>query len=358
MSFPSQKTIIAHRGTTHWAPEETEAAMRWARNSGADYLEFDLQRTKDGYLIALHDATLLRTTDVAKKFENRKNAPISNFTYDELLTLDAGSWFNVAYPDRARSSFIGQDILTLADILHIAEGKRIKRDGHGKRLLLRNDKGKWETVYEKDPADNGNRPGIYPETKVPSLFPGIEQDLKKELENAGWYHEDARKLKSIEVFPHKIGVANMPERVILQTFSKESLAALHRVFVSPIPTCFLLWRGQEMGDIPDDQLDTFAQWIRYGKEQGATIIGPSIGGAPNQYADLLDSARVDIIRKAGLKIHAYTFDTEAQFLAYSRLCDGIFSNDVQSALHFYTANSTRNSDTEASITLKTLGYER
>lgn len=47
--------VIAHRGTTCWAPEETEVAMRWARNVGADCLELDLQRTKDRYLVALHD---------------------------------------------------------------------------------------------------------------------------------------------------------------------------------------------------------------------------------------------------------------------------------------------------------------
>ena len=39
---------VAHRGSTYWAPEETEAAWRWARNMGADYLESDLQVTKCG----------------------------------------------------------------------------------------------------------------------------------------------------------------------------------------------------------------------------------------------------------------------------------------------------------------------
>ena len=42
LSYLPRNIVIAHRGTTYWAPEETEAAMRWARNSGADYLELDL----------------------------------------------------------------------------------------------------------------------------------------------------------------------------------------------------------------------------------------------------------------------------------------------------------------------------
>src|SRR5690606_2414892 len=57
--------VIAHRGTIYWAPELTEAAFRWARNSAADYLELDVHRTKDGQLVVMHDKTLKRTTNVA-----------------------------------------------------------------------------------------------------------------------------------------------------------------------------------------------------------------------------------------------------------------------------------------------------
>ena len=46
--------VMAHRGSTFWAPEETESAWRWAREMGADYLESDLQCTKDGVILANH----------------------------------------------------------------------------------------------------------------------------------------------------------------------------------------------------------------------------------------------------------------------------------------------------------------
>ena len=49
LDYLPRNIVIAHRGTTYWAPEETEAAMRWARNIGADYLELDLQRTLKPY---------------------------------------------------------------------------------------------------------------------------------------------------------------------------------------------------------------------------------------------------------------------------------------------------------------------
>ena len=60
--------VIAHRGASYDAPEETEPAYLLARELGAAYLELDLQRTADGVLIAFHDDDLRRTTDVEAIF--------------------------------------------------------------------------------------------------------------------------------------------------------------------------------------------------------------------------------------------------------------------------------------------------
>ena len=60
--------VMAHRGSTYWTPEETESAWRWARETGADYLESDLQCTRDGIILANHDENLTRTTDIAEVF--------------------------------------------------------------------------------------------------------------------------------------------------------------------------------------------------------------------------------------------------------------------------------------------------
>lgn len=324
--FP-KNIVIAHRGTTFYAPEETEAAMRWARNSGAHYLEFDLQRTKDGYLVALHDESLLRTSNVKDVFPNRINDKISQFTYQELLKLNFGSWFNLKYPELAKPEFEYQDILTLEDIINIAEGKKIKRDISGKRIIRINETGKIESTYILDETDQGNRPGIYVETKIPQLYPNIEIDLKNQLESLLWYNADTNKLKVIETKPDKINVANTVNRVVLQTFSKESLIALNNTFERKLPTCFLLWRGNDStDDIPNDDLKTFEKWVNFGVENGATIIGPSIGGEPNNYVDLLTEKHYQIIRKKGLLIHAYSFDTQEQWIKYKPLCDGVFSN--------------------------------
>ena len=55
IDYLPKNIIIAHRGTEFWAPEESEAAMRWARNMGADYLECDLQKTKYDIILELHE---------------------------------------------------------------------------------------------------------------------------------------------------------------------------------------------------------------------------------------------------------------------------------------------------------------
>ena len=100
-----QNAVIAHRGTVFWAPELTEAAFRWARNTGADYVELDVQRSKDSVLIIIHDKTFNRTTDVAQKFPGRGKDPVGSFTLEEIMQLDAGSQFNIQ-PDR-ETLFIG-----------------------------------------------------------------------------------------------------------------------------------------------------------------------------------------------------------------------------------------------------------
>ena len=62
--YVPEYAVIAHRGSTFWTPEETESAYRWAREIGADYLECDMQVSKDGVVLALHDDNLKRTTNI------------------------------------------------------------------------------------------------------------------------------------------------------------------------------------------------------------------------------------------------------------------------------------------------------
>lgn len=360
--------VIAHRGSTYWAPEESEAALSWARNIGADYLEFDLQMTSDGVLIALHDDNLTRTTDIAQKFPTRKDNSVNSFTYEELLTLDIGSWFcdtDALGTERARESFRGLDVMSLEDVVMIASGYRVKRESYpnGKRITHTED-GKIVTTYEIDPNDNGNRPGIYPETKEPHLFPGIEAALKSELTRLGWYAEDATSLVELATQSDRVAIANTPQRVIVQTFSKTSLQNLNEIFADYVPLCFLLWLDPD--DISGESMqseDEYRDWVLFGKQNGATIIGPSIGGEPNNYNDLLKAEMSTIIKEQGLQTHAYSFDTNEQMTEYSpkenNLVDGWFTNRAELTLDYIQTSGIRSCSTpllDPSEVLDDLGY--
>jgi glycerophosphoryl diester phosphodiesterase len=96
--------IIAHRGASGHAPENTMAAFERAVALGAPFIETDLHLTRDARFVAIHDKTLERTT-------NGKGA-VRDFTLAELRELDAGMWF-----DR---QFMGERIPTLEEILEFA----------------------------------------------------------------------------------------------------------------------------------------------------------------------------------------------------------------------------------------------
>jgi glycerophosphoryl diester phosphodiesterase len=119
--------IIAHRGDSCHAPENTLEAARLGREAGAEAWEFDVQMTRDGVPVVLHDESLLRTTDVAARFagdpRGRDGFRVSDFDFDEIMTLDAGSWF-VAENGGPRSArdFGTLDQLGPAEIEHFRSG--------------------------------------------------------------------------------------------------------------------------------------------------------------------------------------------------------------------------------------------
>ena len=93
--------VIAHRGASEDAPENTIAAFELALEQGADALEMDVHLSKDGHPVVIHDFTLDRTTDGV--------GPVNERTVRELKRLDGGGW-------RGRS-FRGQRLQTLQEVL-------------------------------------------------------------------------------------------------------------------------------------------------------------------------------------------------------------------------------------------------
>lgn len=107
-----QPVVIGHRGAAGTAPENTVAAFKDGRASGADFIESDVQLSADGVPFLFHDDTPKRTTNVKEVFPGRENDPITSFTWVELQQLDAGSYFS--------EKFVGEKIPHFNDIARVA----------------------------------------------------------------------------------------------------------------------------------------------------------------------------------------------------------------------------------------------
>jgi glycerophosphoryl diester phosphodiesterase len=97
--------VIAHRGASGHAPENTLAAFKRAVTLGASFIETDLQLSRDARFVAIHDDTVNRTTNGQGK--------VHDLTLADLRRLDAGSWFG--------SEFTGERIPTLEEILEFSK---------------------------------------------------------------------------------------------------------------------------------------------------------------------------------------------------------------------------------------------
>lgn len=137
-------TVIAHRGASADAPENTLAAVDLAADVGADVVEVDVRVSADGELVVMHDTSLRRTTDVMLRFPDRGPWNVADLTLAEIRSLDAGSWFD--------SRYAGDAVPTLREVLDTLRG----------------------------------RVGLLLDMKAPSLHAGVAADVVDVLECSGW----------------------------------------------------------------------------------------------------------------------------------------------------------------------------
>lgn len=193
--------VVAHRGASALAPENTLPAFELAAALGADYVETDVQRSRDGVLFCFHDKTPggdLRgpeqrpervPTDVAAHFPGRVREPVGGFTWAELRRLDAGAWFNERHQQQARPGFVGVRIPSFDEYMDAVAA----RPGVG--LLI--------------------------ELKSPELYPGIEEQVVRALLRRGWEVEPPlRWRRGSREAPGVRGA------VVLQSFSLPSVQRL------------------------------------------------------------------------------------------------------------------------------------
>jgi len=294
--------VIAHRGASYWAPEGTQPAYVTACDLGADYLEADVRRTKDGVLIVYHDRTLQRTTNVSAVFPRRASEAVDSFTFDELKRLDAGTWFNTQWPGRARPGFIGTRILRLEDLAAIAEART-------------------------------PRPGLYLEPKDASRYSGIERQLVDLLAARGWIGAGAEPSYA------------MPARVIFQSFEPESLRQF-KTMAPHVPRVWLLdettMRRVEWRDLLA-QAGEIAMGIGTWGVRHAWSPRWSVAEAPRRYVTTWPWLNRSAHR-AGLLVHVWTVNARWELrLVRCFGADGVFTDRPEVALAAFGRTAPRGS---------------
>lgn len=174
---PAPVLNIGHRGASGYAPEHTIPSYDLALKLGADYIEQDLQLTKDGVLVVMHDETLDRTATAPEGVPARFcEGPVIQRTLKQIKQCDVGSWFNETYPQYARPEYVGLKIPTL------------------------------EEVFQR----YGTSVNYYIETKNPESAPGMEEELLRLMDKYGLTQP---------------AIDNW--QVLIQSFSPASLQKIH-----------------------------------------------------------------------------------------------------------------------------------
>jgi glycerophosphoryl diester phosphodiesterase len=241
---PAKPWVIAHRGASAYAPENTVPAFRLAAEQGATFVEFDLRLTKDRQIVCLHDESLERTTDVEEVFPDRSRTAgaqqtrrwlLADFTLAELKRLEAGAWFDAKYR--------GTRIPTFAETIDALRG----------------------------------RSGLFIELKSPERYEGIERLVLKELAAKGL---------------DKPG-ADPRTPVLLQSFTASSLQIFANTLQTPLPIHFLIGARDAAGWMTPEGLERMKAF--------ATGISPEKSIVVD-HADAMAQAK-----KMGLLITPYTF---------------------------------------------------
>jgi glycerophosphoryl diester phosphodiesterase len=268
--------LVAHRGASAYAPENTVPAFQLAADQGATFVEFDIRLTKDRQIIVLHDDSLERTTDVEEVFPDRarqtgagsgakKKWLLEDFTLAELKRLDAGAWFD--------SKFKGTRLPTLAETIASLKG----------------------------------RSGLYIELKSPELYEGIERMVIDDLKKAGLDRPGA----------------DPRTPVLLQSFTASSLEIFARTLKTALPIHFLFSAKDARQWMTPEGLERIKAF--------STGISPE-KPVVTQYADAIARAR-----KIGLLVTPYTFratavagfpDVTAEMAHYLKLgVDGVITDN-------------------------------
>jgi glycerophosphoryl diester phosphodiesterase len=266
--------VLAHRGTTGYLPEHTPGGYELAVKMGADYIEPDLQLTSDGVLVAMHDDTLTRTTNVATLYAQRNGSyRVSDFTLAEIktLTVKPVGTASTSYPGFTPSMADPFKVPTFQEVI---------------------------TLAKQQSALAGREVGIYPEAK--QADPLMEDLILQTLIANGYKGTD---------------------KVFIQSFSADTIKSIHdkqAALGADFKLIVLNGSIAALNGIGLENLNDYADGL------GVSITGTS----------RLTPSFIAAAHGAGLLVHGYTFGTDpASYLSfYEAGIDGVFSNYVDIAL--------------------------
>ncbi len=257
------KIVIAHRGASGYLPEHTLEAYTMAYAQGADYVEPDLVRTKDGRFICLHDIDLGGTTDVSEVFPERKREDghwyAADFTLEEIRRLRAFSRGRSRFP-RDMGAF---RVPTFEAMIELVQGLN---------------------------KTTGRTVGIYPELKQP-----------------GWHRREGLPMEEafLEILA-RYGYEGKDAKVFVQCFEAKPLEKMRLELGSKVPQILLV--GGSDATKAELQADGLKAVAKY-----AEGIGPS---------KRLIELRPELVADAharGLAVHPYSFLSEFVPRAYADL---------------------------------------
>lgn len=250
LDMDKKPIIVAHRGASGYAPENTVSAVKKAIDLKAPYIEIDVHLSKDGEVIVIHDKTLERTTT--------GKGEVVGHTLAELKQLDAGSWYG--------EEFKGEPVPTLGDVLEAIDGQAVLliEVKNGNQHYEDIEQKVWDIIQQYDALAWCEVQSFHSE--VVKNFIALETPLKvhkliaKRLPAIGMYIDDGLKFGSGTNWENKVVGIN-PN---FKDASKKFVSKLH-----------------------DDGYTCFV-WTVNEKEDMQKMIENGVDGIITNYPDLLD----------------------------------------------------------------------
>ena len=285
---PAQPQVIAHRGASGYLPEHTLGGYELAIRMGVDFIEPDLQITKDGALVAIHDDTLNRTTNVATLFAQRNGGyKVADFTLAEIKTLTVvpTGTGKTSYPGFTPTAASPFTVPTFQEVVDFAK---------------------------KQSSAVGREVGIYPEAK--QADPVMEDGILKTLAANGY---------------------NASSKVYIQSFSDATLRSLRtkqNAQNNKMPLV-LLGVATTAADGSARMGVTGATGVQQLTLKEVASFNEGVGVLINNTTYPVTKAFIDQAHAAGLKVHGWTFAqadatlAAADFRKYLDMgMDGMFAN--------------------------------